>query len=240
MTEKTPATRPTGPAPTKAPPRVLVVDDDPTTVLLLEHVLEGLGRQYDTADNGDSGWKLWERDRHQLVVLDVEMPGMDGLELCRRIRSADAERATFVLMLTGRDKASDLEAALEAGADDYVTKPVTGQRLTARLRIAHRRMLADEARRTAEEELRKARYLAGIGEMTITIQHEINNPLTGILANAELLIMDAKEKGQPTEELRLIVEQAQRISALVRRMGELKDPKTVEYPGGARMVDLHE
>ncbi|HMC56259.1 MAG TPA: response regulator [Gemmatimonadaceae bacterium] len=220
--------------------RVLVVDDDPTIVLLLEHVLTGLGRTYDAVEDGDRAWRAWELDRHELVVLDVEMPGIDGLEVCRRIRAADPERFTFVLMLTGRDKAVDLEAALEAGADDYVTKPVTGQRLTARLRIAQRRMQSDQARRTAEEELRKARYLAGIGEMSITIQHEINNPLTGILATAELLQQDAKDRGLPTEELRLIVEQALRIGALVKRMGQLKDPKTVEYPGGTRMVDLKE
>jgi len=227
-------------APRAPAARVLVVDDDPTIVLLVEHVLTGLGRQYDTVDDGDRAWKAWERDRHELVVLDIEMPGLDGLEVCRRIRAADPQRMTFVLMLTGRDKATDLEAALEAGADDYVTKPVTGQRLTARLRIAQRRMLSDAARRNAEEELRKARYLAGIGEMSITIQHEINNPLTGILATAELLQQDARDRGLPSEELRLIIEQAQRIGALVKRMGQLKDPKTVEYPGGARMVDLKE
>jgi DNA-binding response OmpR family regulator len=220
--------------------RVLVADDDPTIVLMLEHLLEGLGRAYDTVPDGDQAWNAWERERHELVILDVEMPGIDGLEVCRRIRAADVERCTFVLMLTGRDKASDLEAALDAGADDYVTKPVTGQRLTARLRIAQRRMESEAARRRAEEELRKARYMAGIGEMSVTIQHEINNPLTGILGTAELLIMDAKERGEPTEEIRVIVEQAQRIGALVKRMGELKDVKTIEYPGGARMVDLKE
>ena len=220
--------------------RVLVADDDPTIVLMLEHLLEGLGRAYDTVPDGDQAWNAWERERHELVILDVEMPGIDGLEVCRRIRAADVERCTFVLMLTGRDKASDLEEALDAGADDYVTKPVTGQRLTARLRIAQRRMESEAARRRAEEELRKARYMAGIGEMSVTIQHEINNPLTGILGTAELLIMDAKERGEPTEEIRVIVEQAQRIGALVKRMGELKDVKTIEYPGGARMVDLKE
>ena len=220
--------------------RTLVVDDDPTIVLLVEHVLEGLGRAYDTADDGEKAWNAWERDHHELVVLDIEMPGLDGLEVCRRIREADTERRTFVLMLTGRDRAADLDAALDAGADDYVAKPVTGQRLTARLRIAQRRMASEAARRTAEEELRKARYLAGIGEMSLTIQHEINNPLTGILATAELLMMDARERGAPTEELRLIVEQSQRIGELVKRMTAIKEPRTVEYPGGSRMVDLKE
>jgi DNA-binding response OmpR family regulator len=220
-------------------PRVLVADDDPTVVLLMEHALEGLGRDYDTADNGTAAWESWQEKRQPLVVLDIEMPGMDGLEICRRIREADAARQTYILIVTGRDKAADLEAVLTAGADDYLTKPTTGQRLLARLRIALRRMGDDAARRLAEEELRKSRWLAGIGEATMTLQHEINNPLTGLMATAEMMLMDAEEQGKPTGDLRTILDQARRISALVKKMGELRDPKSVPYAGGdSRMLDL--
>ena len=132
--------------PSLAATRVLIADDDPTIVLLLEHVLEGLGRQFDSADDGMSAWDLWQKRKHQLVVLDIDMPGMNGLELCRRIRAAEPGRNTFLLVVTGLDRAADLEAALEAGADDYVTKPTSGQRLTARLRIAQRRMDEEAAR----------------------------------------------------------------------------------------------
>lgn len=218
--------------------RALIADDDPTIVLLLEHVLEGLGRSYDTADDGAQAWAAWEKARHELVVLDIEMPNMDGLEVCRRIRAADSDRRTFVLVLTGRDKPADLEAALDAGADDYVTKPVTGQRLVARLRIAQRRMAAEAARRDAEEELRRARYLAGIGEATVTLQHEINNPLTGLLGTAELMLLEARQRGLPTDDLEIILEQAQRIAALVKRVSELRDAKSVAYSGNARMLDI--
>lgn len=221
-----------------ATPRVLIADDDPTIVLLLEHVLEGLGRSYDTADNGTAAWESWEKTRHPLVVLDIEMPGMDGLEVCRKMREVDPDRKTFILIVTGRDRAADLEAVLSAGADDYVSKPTTGQRLTARLRIAERRMAADNARRVAEEELRKAQWLAGIGEATIGLQHAINNPLTGLLGTAELMLLDAQEKGHRTDEITTIIEQARRISALVKRLGELRDPKTVPYAGDATMLDL--
>ncbi|HJQ21436.1 MAG TPA: response regulator [Gemmatimonadaceae bacterium] len=211
--------------------RTLVVDDDPTIVLLLEHVLEGVGRSYETAADGEEGWAAWERSRHELVVLDIEMPKMDGLEVCRRIRAADVDRKTFVLVLTGRDRPTDLEAALDAGADDYVTKPVTGQRLLARMRIAQRRM-------AEEDELRRARYLAGIGEMTVTLQHEINNPLTGLLGTAEMMLLDAREKGEPTEDIEVVITQGKRIKELVRRMGDMRDPQSVTYAGERRMLDV--
>jgi len=204
----------------------------------MEHVLQGLGRTYETADDGAQAWSAWERSRHPLVVLDIEMPNMDGLEVCRRIRAADADRHTFILVLTGRDRAADLESVLDAGADDYVTKPVTGQRLVARMRIAQRRMADEAARRETEEELRKARWLAGIGETTVTLQHEINNPLAGLLGTAELMLFEAKERGQPTGELAVIIEQARRIVALVKRMGEIRDPQSVPYAGKAKMIDL--
>ena len=202
--------------------------------------MEGLGREYDTASDGDSAWALWQEKRHGLVLLDIEMPGLDGLEICRRIREADEDRRTYVIMVTGRDKAADLETALDAGADDYVTKPTTGQRIVARLRIASRRMQEDLARREMQQELQRARWMAGVGEATVTLQHEINNPLTGLLGTAELMLMDAEQAGKPTDDIRVIVEQAHRITALVRRMGELRDPKSVDYAPGSKMVDLSE
>jgi DNA-binding response OmpR family regulator len=211
--------------------RVLLADDDPTIMLLLEHVLEALGRPYDTADDGEQAWAAWEKQRHALAVLDIEMPGLDGLELTRRIRKADPERNTFVLVVTGRDKAADLEAVLEAGADDYVTKPTTGQRLLARMRIAERRMAIDE-------ELRRARWLAGIGEATVGLKHEINNPLTGLLGTAELLMLDLKEKGYPLDDITVIMDEARRIAELVKKLDDLRDAQSVPYTEGVRMLDL--
>ena len=198
----------------------------------------GAGAGVASADDGDEAWTVWERERHELVVLDIEMPKLDGLEVCRRIRAADTGRKTFVLIVTSRDKAVDLEAALSAGADDYVTKPVTGPRIIARLRIAQRRMADDDARRKAEDELGKAQYMAGIGETSIALRHEINNPLTGLLATAELMLMEAKENGQPTAELKTIIDQGRRIAELVKRMSELTEPSSVPYSDQAKMLDL--
>ena len=176
---------------TASTPRVLVADDDPTIILLLEHVLEGLGWQHDAVEDGMAAWESWKKTRHSLIVLDIDMPGMDGLDVCRRIRDAEPGRETFILVVTGHDRAADLESALAAGADDYVSKPTTGQRLTARLRIAQRRMENDAARRAAEAELSKARWLAGVDEATVSLQHEINNPLAGLLGVAELMQIEA-------------------------------------------------
>ena len=209
-------------------------------LLLMEHALEGLGRPFEAVSDGDAAWRAWSESRHSLVLLDIEMPGLDGLEVCRRIRQEDEGRETFIIIVTGRDRAADLESVLAAGADDYVTKPTTGQHLVARLRIAGRRMEDDRARRTAEEELRRARWFAGIGEATVAIQHEINNPLAGLLATAELMKLEAEEQRRPLGGIEVIIEEARRISALVKRMGTLRDARSVEYIGSSRMIDFRE
>jgi signal transduction histidine kinase len=104
--------------------------------------------------------------------------------------------------------------------------------------IAERRIEQNAARRTAEEALARARWLAGIGEATLTLQHQINNPLTALLTEAQLLAEEPDVQTEHRQRLEMISEQAQRISKVVRRMSRLEDPRTVEYLEGAPMIDL--
>lgn len=218
--------------------QVLFADDDPLTRALLSAVLTRMEHEPVPASEANEAWERYEALRPTLVILDVEMPGTDGVELCRRIRTLDTKRETFILVLTGRDTPEDLAAVLDAGADDYMTKPPTPETLIARLTIAESRIQQATARRAAEAELQKARWLAGIGETTITLQHEINNPLSALLGHAELLFLESRDRGADVEQLQIILTQARRIADVVRRLGQLRDPQSVEYAAGARMIDL--
>jgi DNA-binding response OmpR family regulator len=218
--------------------KVLVADDDPTTRALLCAVLADLGHEAAEAADGAAAWTSFQDGKPPLVVLDIEMPEMDGLEVCRRIRSVDNKRETFILVLTGRDHPEDLAAVLDAGADDYVTKPTTVEHLRARFVIAERRSAEDAARRHAESELAVARWRAGIGEAAIALQHEINNPLAALLGHAELLLMEYQERGEHNEQAQVVLDQARRIADVVKRIAKLRNPQTVEYIEGARMLDL--
>jgi signal transduction histidine kinase len=117
-------------------------------------------------------------------------------------------------------------------------KPSSPENLRARLKIAVRRITQDRARRAAEAELARARWLAGIGETTIALEHEINNPLSALLGHAELLLMDDDLTGGQREQLQVIRERAAHIADVVRRLARLKNPKSVEHLAGARMIDL--
>jgi DNA-binding response OmpR family regulator len=219
---------------------VLLADDDPTMRLLLTTMVERAGHAVTTAaPDGQAAWEAYAATRVPLLILDWEMPKMDGLELCRRIRSAERGDEAFILVITARDKIEDLAAALDAGADDYMSKPVTPDNLTARLRIAERRIEVNAARRTAESELRKAQYLAGIGETSLALQHEINNPLAALLSNTSLIEAGMVNEAELQESLGTIAEMARRIAEVVRKLRQLNNPTSVEYLGKARMIDIH-
>ena len=218
--------------------RVLFADDDVIARTLLAAVLADLDHEVTIAVNGLLAWEAFQREPTPLVVLDINMPELDGLEVCRRIRGHPAGRESFVLIVTARDGRDDLASVLEAGADDYVTKPSSPENLRARLEIAKRRIAQDMARRTAEAELARSRWLAGIGETTIALEHEINNPLSALLGHAELLMMDRGLTEEQQEQLRIVQEQAARIAQVVRRLARLKNPQSVEYLAGSMMLDL--
>ena len=122
--------------------RVLLVDDDASLIGVLSLALEDAGFVVSTARDGKLGWETYQRERPELVVLDLIMPEMDGLEVCRRIRSAGR---TPILMLTSKDDEIDKILGLEMGADDYVTKPFSTRELVARIRAVMRRAVPFEA-----------------------------------------------------------------------------------------------
>ncbi len=116
--------------------RILVVDDDPQIRRVMRVTLTGQGYEVDDVKNGEAALEKLRDARFDLVLLDMNMPGMGGLETCRAIR---AQSEVAIVMLTVRDAESDKVEALDAGADDYVTKPYTAPELLARIRAALRR-----------------------------------------------------------------------------------------------------
>jgi len=124
--------------------RVLVVDDDPPLRRMLERTLAAEGFEVTVAADGAGALVATERSAPDVIVLDVAMPGLDGLAVCRRLRSKGLP--TPILMLTARDAVPDRVAGLEAGADDYLVKPFAVQELIARIRALTRRGAEPQAR----------------------------------------------------------------------------------------------
>ncbi len=117
--------------------RILVVDDDPQIRRVLRTTLIAQGYEVIDARSGDEALERVRAEKFDLVVLDMNMPGMNGIETCRSIRSGSD---IAIIMLTVRDSEEDKVEALDAGADDYVTKPFGSPELLARIRAALRRL----------------------------------------------------------------------------------------------------
>ena len=119
--------------------RVLLVDDEEAILKLLRFPLEKEGYQVVTARDGDEALETFTREDFDLVILDIMLPGIDGLEVCKLLKSENKTSSIPIIMLTAKSQESDKIVGLELGADDYVTKPFSPRELIARIKAVLRR-----------------------------------------------------------------------------------------------------
>jgi len=136
--------------------KTILVEDDPVVRRVLEHSLKSRSHEVVAFEEGESAWEEFQSSRYDFAVLDWILPGIDGLELCRRIRKHAHGRSCYVLVITAKDKVNDLRAVLDAGADDYFPKPISAKQLEIRLTISERQGETLRERRRAEEAVRTA------------------------------------------------------------------------------------
>jgi CheY-like chemotaxis protein len=119
--------------------RILLAEDEPVTRLMLHTALEEWGFQVSACENGQTTWEaLQQPEAPQMALLDWLMPGIDGLEICRRVRNEPKLSSSYLILLTARNSKEDVITGLEAGADDYVGKPFDREELRLRLRAGER------------------------------------------------------------------------------------------------------
>jgi diguanylate cyclase (GGDEF)-like protein/PAS domain S-box-containing protein len=159
--------------------KVLLVEDDPLTRRLLETVIRSCGYEVTACADAETAWRIYQQDTHPLIVLDWMLPGMDGLQLCRRMRLLPQGNWSVILIITVRDQVEDLREVLEAGADDYLSKPVDVRLLKVRLAIAERRIRDLLERKRAEEamRLRDRAIAAASNGIAITDPNQPDNPV---------------------------------------------------------------
>jgi len=135
--------------------KLLVAEDEYTTRLTVQVILEQWGYRVDSVEDGAAAWKVLQKpDGPQIAILDWEMPGIDGVELCHKVKMLDRDTPVYVIMLTGRDAQNDILHGFDAGADDYITKPFDENELRARVRVAERLVSIQEELAISNNELR--------------------------------------------------------------------------------------
>ncbi|HJQ97648.1 MAG TPA: hybrid sensor histidine kinase/response regulator [Candidatus Polarisedimenticolaceae bacterium] len=173
-------------------PDVLVVDDDPRNRKLLEEYLSGAGYKVRLAQDGRGALAEAAEKAPDLVLLDVMMPDLSGLEVCRKLKSDPRTRLSQVVLVTALDGTPHRVEGLDTGADDYVSKPVRREEFMAKVRslLRARRLLADieEARATLAIRNAQLEELEALKEtLSQTLVHDLKNPLAAVLGNLELM-----------------------------------------------------
>jgi two-component system cell cycle response regulator len=153
--------------------KILIAEDDPVSRRILEAKLVKWGYEVLVTSNGDEAWRaLQADDAPTLAILDWMMPGMDGVEICRKVRKDDREPYTYLILLTSLHRDEDLVTGMEAGADDYITKPFKASELKVRLRAGRRIIDLQNELIEAREALR---------------EQATHDPLTGLWNREEIL-----------------------------------------------------
>ncbi len=211
--------------------KILVVDDEPVLVETIAYNLEQAGFQVTTAVDGNTGLEAARREKPDLIILDIMLPEIDGLEVCRQLRRESQTATTPIMMLTAKGDEIDRVVGLEMGADDYVTKPFGRRELLARVRALLRRadyapaQDGQGAQEAGNEPTRPGREL---------LAGPIRIDLAGRRVNCR-----GKELDLQPKQFDLLVYLARNRGTVLTRDQLLHNVWGYDYVGDTRTVDVH-
>ena len=212
-------------SPAAGSPLLLVVDDEPSNVEILCDLLEALDYRTVGAGSGEAALAAARERRPDLVLLDVMMPGMDGYEVCRRLRADPHTAGIPVVFVTALSGSDDKVKGIEAGGDDFLTKPFSRPVLVARIRSLLR---MTEAQQALAESYRRLKELEELKEdLTGMVVHDLKSPLTGILGSLEL-VLDGDAGPLSPEARRLLDDARERGGDVLRMVDNLLDLSRLE------------
>lgn len=202
--------------------KILIAEDDPAFRRFMEETLVRWGYEVVVTNDGNEAWQaLKAGDAPQTAILDWMMPGMDGVELCRKIRKETKGPYIYIILLTSQQKDEDLVAGMEAGADDYITKPFKTNELRVRLN-AGKRMIELQNELTARaSDLEEANR--ELESFSYSVSHDLRSPLVWIGGYCRSILKhhgDRLDEG-PREHLREICEGTQRMEQLIDALLDL-------------------
>ncbi len=210
---------------------ILTVDDNPVNVKLIKTILQDAGYTTCCAYNGQECLDKLSEYEPDIILLDIDMPVMNGIEACRRLKQQPETMEIPIIFVTANLDDNILDEAFNVGGSDYVRKPVNRIELLARIKTIL------ESRRFHNERLEKEK-LAGVIEMAGAICHEINQPLQSLYAYCETVTLNGQIEKQVTEYFSNIYAQIRRIADITKKVGRIKKYESMDYLPGSRIIDI--
>lgn len=239
--------------------RILIAEDDYVSRLLVKKAVKKIGHDVLEAENGRIAWDLFCEHEPDMVISDWMMPEMDGIELTKKIRGSSKKTYSYIILLTAKDKTTDLVEVFEAGADDYIIKPFkpdelrsrinSGERIT-KLESEHHAMQAElilknkkldqtlKELKATQAQILQSEKMAGIGQLAAGVAHEINNPIGFISSNLEALndyMDDVNTLIEHYQALEKTIEKADQsalakeIKAQAKKVAEYEEEIEIDY-----------
>ena len=224
---------------------ILVADDDPDIRVIICGALECPEWSTVQATSGDEAWQQFQAISPDIAILDIMMPGMDGNQVCRRIKESQSGSFVPVIMLTARDDVQDKVGSFEIGADDYVTKPFNYHELRARvkafLRIRDLNLKlhhTNEQLKAAQEKIVAQERQLIVGQLAGTAAHELGQPLSAILLNCHLISQLNSEDHRFRGALAAIKADAKRMAELIESLRGVDPNSKQVYFGETQILGL--
>jgi signal transduction histidine kinase len=224
-------------------PRILVIDDNADNRALARAALEDEGYEAILAASGEEGIRAFQSDRPDCVLLDIRMPGMDGLEVCTRIRALPGGADMPVIFLTALRDVDTFDRALRAGGDDFLTKPVRPTELAIRVQSALKlRQLSAELRthydlvRHQRDDLMRLQLQKE--RLTAFVVHDLKNPVNSMDLHAQLLLRDPELSGRARDSVQAIRMEARSLLRLVLNLLDISKSEEGQLAPRRTAVDL--
>lgn len=189
------------------------------------------GYAVQTAGDGQQCLDLLDKVRPDLILMDVEMPNVDGITACRRIRANNLFEAIPIIFVTSHTDDEILQATFDAGGNDYVRKPIRQVELMVRIDTAL-------AQRRAFERQRKAEILKGVIETAGAACHELNQPLQFVFGSIQLLMVDLPKEDPLHKQLEKVLARVEQMGDITKKLGQITRYRTRKYVGNRDIIDL--
>lgn len=216
--------------------KILIVEDEADTAYILGLLLKKNNFDIKIAKHGQEALEFLNEFLPQVVIADWNMPVMNGLELCEKMKSSDKYKLIYFIILTARSTLQDRVKGLDVGADDFLLKPIENQELLARIRTGIRI-------HNLQNELRKIEHSRALIEMATTIGHKINNPLSSLLISLENIKAEFNNSVHAKnfeDDYKIIDESIKKIQLLAKDLTHLHNPELIQYSENKNMLNLND